>query len=187
MAVVDAQDRDVPRSRHPRACQKGPVAAQRENQVGLLQEFGHHLRFGVALQLDGVDLPCPHRAKHAVDLVLLHARPSDGADLHNFSGRSWTKISRLPSAPVTSDGASALTPYPMARQDSRKRERAASIASGLRTMPPFPTSALPTSNWGLKRATTSASGAARRSPRPRSPCGRGCAQSRPRREPCPPG
>src|SRR5438132_5712815 len=154
MAMVDAQDRNVPRSRHPRACQESPVAAERQNEVGLLQEFGHHLRFGVALQLDAVDLPCTHRAKHAVDLVLLHARPSDEADLHNFSGRSWTKISRLPSAPVTSDGASALTAYPMARQDSRKRERAASIASGLRTMPPFPTSTLPNSYWALTRETT---------------------------------
>ena len=73
MAMVDAQDRDVPGSRHPRAGQKSSIAAQREDEVGLLQQLRHRVRLRVPLELDGVDLPRLHGLKHAVDLVLLHA------------------------------------------------------------------------------------------------------------------
>ena len=71
MAVVDAQERNVPRGGDPCAGQKSSVAAQREDEVGVVQEVGGRLRFRVGFQLDGLDLPCPHRMKHGVDLVLL--------------------------------------------------------------------------------------------------------------------
>ena len=73
MAVVDAQDGDVPRSRHPRAGQESSIAAQSEDDVGCLQEIGNRPRLRVPPQLDGVNLPCPHRVKDAVDLFLLYA------------------------------------------------------------------------------------------------------------------
>src|SRR5437660_252452 len=159
--MVDAEDRDVARSRHARAGKESSVAAQRQEKVGFPHDLGHHLSLRLPLQLDGFDLPRLHRMKDAVDLVLLDTRTPNEADLHN-AGLRWTNISRLPSAPVTSDGASPATVYRLAPHHSRKLSSAASIADPSLTMPPFPTWERPTWNCGLKRATTSASGAARR-------------------------
>src|SRR5438105_373543 len=109
VTVVDPQDRDVERSCHPRPGQEGSVAAQREDEVGSLQEAGGSLGLGATLELDGFHAPLPHRVKDVADLVLLHARSAYEADLHAAAGWRWTKISWLPSAPVTSDGASPRT------------------------------------------------------------------------------
>src|SRR5438093_1589261 len=162
--VVDAQDRGITRSRQTGSGQKSSIAAQREDEVGALQEIVGLLHLGVALELDGVDVPCLHRAKDIVDLVVLHSRTSNEADLHAFTGCRWTKISRLPSAPARSDGASPVTSYPLAAHHSLKRKSADSTAASSRTIPPFPTCERPTSNCGLNRATTSACAAARRTP-----------------------
>src|SRR5438034_304491 len=162
VTVVDSQDRDLTRSRQTGSGQKCSITAKGEDEVGVLQEFVCRLRLCVALELDGFDLPCLHRAKDIVDLVVLHARTSNEADLHASTGCRWTKISRLPPAPARSEGASPVTSYPLAAHHSLKCMSADSTAASSRTIPPFPTCERPTSNWGLNRATTSARGAARR-------------------------
>src|SRR6266550_1826295 len=160
--VIDSQDRDLTRSRQTGSGQKRSIAAKGEDEVGALQEVVCRLRLGVALELDGFDVPCLHRAKDILDLVVLHARTSNETDLHAFTGCRWTKISRFPPAPASSEGASPLTPYPLAAHHSLKRMSADSTAASSRTIPPFPPCERPTSNCGLNRATTSARGAARR-------------------------
>src|SRR6202165_785300 len=114
----------------------------------------------VAIRLPGLRFVRLDRLERARDHRFVCVRRAEDADLH--LGRRCTKISWLPSAPVSSEGASARTSYPLPAHHSRSRRRAASTASGSRTTPPFPTSPRPTWNCGLNRATTSASGAARR-------------------------
>src|SRR5690242_6340862 len=70
----------------------------------------------------------------------------DDAGDHRAGAATWMKISRLPSAPASSDGTSPRTLKDSAAHQSRNRASALSTASGSRTIPPFPTSVRPTWN-----------------------------------------
>src|SRR5258708_30124942 len=163
-AEVHAKDRDTPRSRQLGAREKRAVAAEREYQVGLFQESVGRVGGDVARNLDRLDAAVLDLADGMVDHRLVRAWPAHHAELHHPSGRRWTKTSRLPPAPVTSDGASPITANPLAEHQSRNRPSPASIAAGSRTMPPLPTSDRPPWTCGLTRAPTSACAGSRRAP-----------------------
>src|SRR5216683_1918374 len=140
--------------------QASEVDAQGDDQGRAFEPAGDRAHGAVAIGHPGLAVVRLDRLDRTRGHGLFCARRADDADLH--AGRRCRKISWLPSAPVSSEGASARTSYPWPAHHSRSRRRAASTATGSRTTPPFPTSPLPTWNWGLKRATTSASGAASR-------------------------
>src|ERR1700687_2343311 len=157
---VDTEEWNAARRGEARPGEEGTVALEGDDQRRVFEAVGDCALGTVAIRLPGLRFVRLDRLERARDHRFVCVRRAEDADLH--LGRRCTKISWLPSAPVSSEGASARTSYPLPAHHSRSRRRAASTASGSRTTPPFPTSARPTWNCGLNRATTAASGGARR-------------------------
>src|SRR5712691_8776270 len=141
---VDAEERDAARRGEPGAGEERTVAAEGDDQGRAIEPAGDRAHGAVAIDLPGLALVRLDRFDRTRGHGVFRARRADDADLH--AGRRCRKISWLPSAPVSSEGASARTSYPLPAHHSRSRRRAASTATGSRTTPPFPTSPLPTWN-----------------------------------------
>src|SRR2546430_3127855 len=156
-AQVDPQHRHVALDRQPRGGQQRAVAAQRDQQPDGPGQGGPSLAGGLP-DGDGGVLEHPPGGDETRDVGVDVGMAEEGD--HDAAGRRWSKSSRLPPAPGSADHVWPSTASPWPAHQSRNRASAAATAAWSRTMPPFPTSARPTWNCGLKRTTSSAPGAA---------------------------
>ena len=103
-AEVHPEDRDAMRRGEAGPAEEGAVTSEREHEVGS-REPG----VGVAVHLGRLDAQVLESFDRMRHVALVGAWRVDNVDLHGLAGARWTKISRFPSAPATSDAAAALT------------------------------------------------------------------------------
>src|SRR5258708_29917140 len=106
---VDAEYWYATRRCDASAMQKRAVTAERHQQGCVLDMARCLGDRAVARDLDRLNPASLQRRDGAVDCGLLRARSAQDAYVHGDTGSRCTKISRLPSAPATSEGASAFT------------------------------------------------------------------------------
>src|SRR5207302_527965 len=177
LAAIHPQNGDPVGGAEPGAEQEGAVTADGDEQVGVTGVLadrcpGDGTGQPGAEAVGGGALAGGVNRAAAVGLARVE-QESDGAAAGAHGGspgrRRWTNHSWLPRAPRTAADTGPVPAAPVAASAQASNSRApASAAAGSRTRPPRPTASRPSSNWGLKSATTSAPGTARAATGPRT-------------------